>query len=177
MKRPSLFPTTRGLCVAALLTALSVVIGVFCKNFLNFGNGLFRITFENIPILLSGFLFGPIIGALVGTASDLLSYLLSAQTYPPNLVVTAGAASIGLFSGLLYNCAFKKATRTSRIIIAGIFSHAIGSMIIKPIGLYQFYGIAVLVRIPLYLLIAPLEIIFLVWLFKKRSFNHLIGEL
>ena len=29
---------------AAMLAAVSVVIGIFCKNFLNFGNGLFRIT-------------------------------------------------------------------------------------------------------------------------------------
>ena len=162
MKGSSAFHSTRALCIAALLTALSVVIGIFCKSFLNFGNGLFRITFENLPILLSGFLFGPVVGALVGAASDLLSYLLSAQAYPPNFVVTAGAAAIGLSAGLFYRYTFKKLKRGFRIGASGFLAHILGSMIIKPIGLYQFYGMAVLARIPMYILIAPIEIAVLI---------------
>ena len=56
----------RVITLAAMLTAMSVVIGIFCKNFLNFGGGLFRITFENLPIILTGILFGPFVGAVVG---------------------------------------------------------------------------------------------------------------
>ena len=71
------------LTLAAMLTAMSVVIGIFCKSFLNFGAGLFRVTFENLPIILSGIMFGPTTGAIVGIAGDLVSYLLSPQIYPP----------------------------------------------------------------------------------------------
>ena len=94
-KRHTVFRSLRVLTQAAMLTAMSVVIGIFCKSFLNFGNGLFRITFENLPIILSGLLFGPVIGGIVGVATDLISYLLSPQLYPPNLIVTAGAFSVG----------------------------------------------------------------------------------
>ena len=46
---------------AAMLVAMSVIIGIFCKNFMNFGLGLFRITFENLPIILAGIYLGPIV--------------------------------------------------------------------------------------------------------------------
>lgn len=156
---------------AAMLVAMSVVIGIFCKTFLNFGLGLFRITFENLPIILSGILFGPVVGGLVGVSSDLVSYLLSGQAYPLNIVVSLGAMAVGIVSGLVSRYAVKK-RGTAQVIFSGAAAHIIGSMIIKPIGLYQFYGFAVMWRIPLYLVIAPLEILLLCALFKRESFRR-----
>ena len=74
-----IFGTVSSLTMAAMLTAMSVVIGIFCKSLLNFGGGLFRITFENLPILMAGIMFGPVVGGVVGAATDILSYLLSGQ--------------------------------------------------------------------------------------------------
>ena len=172
-QRKGLFRSVRALTLAAMLTAMSVVIGIFCKSFLNFGGGLFRVTFENLPIILSGLLFGPLVGGFVGAASDLVSYLLSSQIYPPNLIVTAGAVSVGVLSGLVARSAVRK-RGSAQIIAAGAVAHLIGSMIIKPIGLYQFYGVLVLWRIPLYLVIAPIEILILCWLFRRDSFRRLL---
>lgn len=176
MKKPSpVFQSVKSLTVAAMLTALSVVIGIFCKSFLNFGNGLFRITFENLPVLLSGLLFGPLVGGMVGAASDLISYLLSPQTYPPNLIVTAGAAVIGILSGILFRLPIK--SLTARTLLAVSVAHAVGSMTVKSIGLFQFYSWAVLWRVPIYLIIALLEALILCWLFRRRSFLRLLGEI
>lgn len=169
----SVFPSLKKLTQAAMLTAMSVVIGIFCKNFLNFGNGLFRVTFENLPIIMSGILFGPVIGGLVGIATDLVSYLLSSQVYPPNLIVTAGAFSVGLISGLIPRI-FVRKKGYAQIILSGALAHVVGSMIIKPIGLYQFYGMLVLWRIPLYLVIAPLEILLICQLFRNKNIQRLI---
>ncbi len=165
----------RKLTLVAMLTAMSVVIGIFCKNFLNFGGGLFRITFENMPIILAGVFFGPLSGAVVGVASDLISYFLSAQMYPPNLIVTAGAASVGLFSGLV-SMIFKKHEKRGsvRIIVSASAAHMIGSMIIKPIGLFAFYGYLVLWRIPLYFVIAGVEIMILCMLYGNATFRRLV---
>ena len=173
-RKNTLFISVKMLTIAAMLTAMSVVIGIICKNFLNFGNGLFRITFENLPIILSGILFGPIVGGLVGAASDLVSYLLSPQTLPPNLVVTAGAVCVGVISGTMAKFVVKD-KGTGQIIISAALAHIIGSMIIKPIGLYQFYQWGVLLRVPLYLIIAPIEIFILCLLFKNRSFCRVTG--
>ena len=160
------------LTVAAMLTAISIVIGIFCKNFLNFGGGLFRVTFENLPIILSGVMYGPIVGGMVGVATDIVSYLLSSQIYPPNLIVTLGCAVVGISSGTVSRYIIKT-PGYRQIIVSGACAHILGSMIIKPIGLFQFYGMYVWVRIPLYLVIAPVEIVILCLLYKNANFRRL----
>ena len=163
----------RALTTSAMLTAMSVIIGIICKNFLNFGGGLFRITFENLPIILTGILYGPIVGGAVGIATDLISYFLSSQIYPPNLIVTFGAAMVGVVAGVCAKFIVKK-RGYAQIIISGAVAHIVGSMIIKPIGLFQFYQWAVLFRIPLYLIIAPIEIVILCLLYKNSAFRKLM---
>ena len=170
-----IFGSIKIMTMAAMLTAMSVVIGIFCKSLLNFGGGLFRITFENLPILMSGIMFGPIVGGIVGAATDIISYLLSNQAYPINLIVTLGATSVGIVSGLFSKYVFKK-RGYSRIIFSSAFAHIVGSMIIKPIGLFQFYQWSVLFRIPLYLVIAPIEIITLCLLYKNSAFRKIMDN-
>ena len=174
-KRNGTLSSVMTVTTAAMLVAMSVVIGIFCKTFLNFGLGLFRITFENLPIILSGIMFGPTVGGLVGVSSDFISYLLSGQTYPLNLVVSLGACLVGVSSGMVSKYVIKK-RGTLQVVLSGAVAHIIGSMIIKPIGLYQFYGLAVLWRIPLYLVIAPLEILLLCMLFKRESFRRFVDR-
>ena len=164
------------LVLGAMLAAMSVVIGMFCKSFLNFGGGLWRITFENLPIILAGVFLGPITGGLVGIVSDLTSYLLSPQIYPPNLIVTFGAFAVGVTAGLMAKFAIRE-RGTKQIVLSAAAAHVIGSMIIKPIGLFQFYQWAVLVRIPLYLVIAPLEILLLCLLWRQKSFRKLFEKI
>ncbi len=168
----------RLITVTAMLVAISVIIGIFCKNFLNFGvgafAGLFRITFENLPIILAGILYGPVIGGAVGLATDLISYFLSSQVYPPNLIVTFGAIMVGVIAGLVSKYLVRK-KGNGQIIVAGMLSHIVGSIIIKPIGLYQFYGVLVILRVPMYLMIAPIEIFLLCMLLKRKSFCRVIG--
>lgn len=175
-KHSSPFINHKSLTTAAMLTAVSVVIGIFCKNFLNFGGGLFRITFENLPIILAGILFGPTVGGIVGICSDLTSYLLSFQSYPPNLLVTLGAATVGFVSGAISHYLVRK-RGTAQIVLSAIPAHLLGSVIIKSIGLYQFYGLAILWRIPLYCLIIPIEVLLLCLLFRNASFRKLLQSL
>ncbi|MBR3878874.1 MAG: folate family ECF transporter S component [Clostridia bacterium] len=169
----SVFGSIKIMTTSAMLTAISVVIGIFCKTLLNFDGGLFRITFENLPIIMSGIMFGPIVGGLVGAATDIISYLLSPQIYAINIVVTIGATAVGVVSGFFARYIFKKRGYV-RLICPSILAHIVGSMIIKPIGLYQFYGVAVLWRIPLYFVIAPLEILVLCLMYRHNSMKRLL---
>ena len=169
----AIFGSILALTMAAMLTAMSVVIGIFCKSVLNFGGGLFRVTFENLPILAAGIMFGPIVGAIVGVATDIISYFLSGQAYPLNIIVTVGAGSIGLISGFFSRYVFKK-RGYFRIIASSAIAHMVGSMIIKPIGLFTFYSWAVLWRVPLYLIIAPLEIVLLCLVYRHRQLRRFI---
>lgn len=174
MKKSS-FSNLKVLTVSAMLTAVSIVIGILCKNYLNFGNGLFRITFENFPILMSGILFGPVVGACVGIAADVISYILSTQSFAISPIVTLGAAAIGAVSGVVSHLLRSRSTE-KQIVFSGMIAHFIGSVCIKSAGLYLYYGAAVLVRVPLYTVIAAFEILLLLFLFRRKSFSSLIQK-
>ena len=156
------------LVYAAMLSALSVLIGIFCKNFLNFGNGLFRITFENFPIILSGIAFGPVVGACVGAVSDIISFMLSTQTFAISPIVTLGAATVGAVSGVVSRYVIKR-NGALRVILSAVTAHLIGSVLIKSVGLFVYYGWLVLWRIPTYALISSLESALLCYLYKSPA--------
>ena len=163
----------RVLTTSAMLTALSIVIGIFCKTFLDFGFGLFRITFENFPIILSGIMFGPLVGTLVGVSSDVLSYVLSSQSFAISPIVTIGSALVGFVSGIVSHRLIKK-EGIARIVLSVVFSHLVGSVIVKSLGLFVYYGWLVLWRIPLYTVIATLEAVLLVAMYKNKNFHAII---
>lgn len=72
--------TVKTLVLCALFTALAVVLA----RLLSFApTESTRYSLETLPILLCGLLFGPVAGALVGFASDLLGCLLSPWGYNP----------------------------------------------------------------------------------------------
>ena len=96
-ERVALFGTLRVMVSVSLLVAMSIV----CGKYLAFGVGnVLRFSFENLPILLSGIFFGPIIGAVTGVAADLIGCVMMAYTVNP--AVTLGAAIIGLCGGMLF---------------------------------------------------------------------------
>ncbi len=164
----------RILATAAMLGALSVVIGIFCKNFLNFGNGLFRVTFENFPIILSGILFGPAVGATVGIVSDMVSYFLSTQSFAISPIVTLGAALVGAVSGTVSNYIIKKKGK-AQVIISVIAAHAVGSLAVKTFGIYAYYnisyGMMLLYRLPTYTVIAALETSAICLILRHKAFR------
>jgi ECF transporter S component (folate family) len=174
-RKVSLFGSVRVLTMSAMLVATSVIIGIFCKTFLNFGMGLFRVTFENLPILAAGLMFGPVVGGLAGAATDIISYLLSPQVFPINPIVTLGAALIGAVAGLISRYIIKRPGRV-RIIAACLPAHLVGSMVVKSVGLFQFYGWAILWRVPLYFVIAAIEITLLCLMYKNSKIRSLMDN-
>ena len=160
------------LVYAAMLAAISVVIGIFCKSFLNFGNGLFRITLENFPIILAGIAFGPVVGACVGAVADIISFMLSTQTLAISPIVTLGAAAVGAVSGLMAHYVIKREGNV-RVILSVLAAHLVGSIVIKSFGLFIYYEWLVLWRIPTYALIAVLECMLLCYLYKSRVFAQI----
>ncbi len=166
------FSSVKALTLAAMLTAMSVVIGIFCKNFMDFG-GIFRVTFENFPIILSGIVFGPVVGGLVGAVSDMISYMLSTQSFAISPIITVGAAFVGITAGVVSRYVIKK-EGNAKIIVSSILSHLVGSVIIKSIGLYVYFGWVVLYRIPIYIGIAAIETFLICLMYKNKSFRRLM---
>ena len=157
------------LVFSALLSAISIILGKYLA--INAGEFL-RFSFENLPIILSGIAFGPIVGGLVGAVSDVLGSLLVG--YAINPIITLGACSVGVISGFSYLLMKKKPTSlTLRIIISVFSAHIAGSLIIKSVGLYLMYSTPLLVllswRVLNYVIIGTLEVILLRALLMNRS--------
>ncbi len=177
MKRRKL--KTKSLCACALLVAAAVVIGYVCKLFLTFG--AVRVTFENLPILLSGIFFGPLAGFMTGICADLVSTAVSQYGIGGiNPIITLGAGAVGFISGLICGRGKELRPKTAVLLIGTAAAHVVGNMIIKSVGLAVYYSYtlpAVLLRIPLYIIIAAIEFTILYILCKSRGFCKTVGKL
>ncbi len=82
---------TRRLAYLGLLTALGVVLTRFASVRLTFaGVENIRFGFGHLPIILAGVLYGPLAGAAVGAATDVLGFFLSPMgAYMPHFTVIA----------------------------------------------------------------------------------------
>ena len=174
------FYNAKVLTLSAMLTAISVVIASVCKviPFFNFGIGL-RITFENLPIIMAGILFGSTVGGCVGLATDIISCLIAGMAPIP--LVTVGATLIGVIAGAVSKC-FMRKNGISNIIFSVVASHIIGSIIIKSLGLWGYYynwsgsGVTLLLRIPIYIGVGIFETILLCVLLKNSAIRKVIDR-
>ena len=122
--------------IAGVLAAMSVVIGLLCKDFFTFG--YYRVTFENLPILLAGIVLGPVYGTAVGVVGDVISCFLS--TNPAvNPIITVGAASVGLISGLVPRFIIKKRS-VLQYALAVYPAHLVGQVLIKSFAKMVYFG-------------------------------------
>ena len=129
-------------------------------------------TFENLPVFVISFAYGPLWGALCAVTADLLSCLMAGQT--PLVLITVGSALTALASGLIYRFLTEKLKNVFRFGVPVFAGHAIGSVIVKSWALSRWYGNAVFWRIPIYLAIAAVETFFVHVLFTRKQTAGLI---
>ncbi len=161
-----IFTNVRVLVVTALFIAMSIVLG----KFLSFTAGPVRISFENLTVLLSGFMFGPVVGLVTGAVADIIGCIL--YGYAINPLITAGAALVGLVSGAVSHYTFKNRLLPRTALSVGL-AHLIGSVIVKSIGMYVYFGYTLpmlALRIPLYIGIGLVEFYIIYLLMKNKSF-------
>ncbi len=166
-----LFPNTRVLCTAAMLCVLSFILGYIAKQLQ--GTNPLRITFENLPVVLSGICFGPLVGAAVGIAADVLSCIVAAQ--PLNPLITVGAAAIGLLAGLLGRRIPLREVRLFPVLLCEFCAQAVGSMAIKTFALSFYFGIpaeTLLWRVPIYLAVSTAEGYLIFELLRNRAIGR-----
>lgn len=167
-----MFSNVKVLVITALFIAMSIVLG----KFLSFTLGPIRLSFENLTILMAGIMFGPAVGMVTGIASDIIGCIL--YGYAINPIITLGAASIGLVSGIFYNYTFKN-KMLPRTILSVAMAHIVGSLIIKSIGLYVYYGYpweSIFMRIPTYIVISAAEFYIIYMLLKNKAFSNQLSR-
>lgn len=169
-KRNVIFGSLKIMLAVALLAAVSIICGKYLK--IPVGD-VMRFSFENLPILLAGIVFGPVAGMATGILADLVGCLLVG--YQINPLVTVGAAVIGLLGGLVYRLC-KKFPLILRVGITVTAAHFVGSVVIKTFGLAQFYAMPFFVLMGWrginYLIVGVLEWILLWILLRNKALSH-----
>ena len=163
--------------ILALLTAISIVMGKYLG--INAGEYM-RFSLENMPIIFAGLAFGPLSGAIVGVAADLIGCAL--MGWAPIPWVTVGAAAIGLVSGLMPMLLKKtKISLPLTVTLTVISAHIIGSLLIKSIGLSDFYGIpyyvTLLWRVTNYIIVGLLDGAVVYVLMKNKEIKKRISAI
>ena len=123
----------RTLTMLALLTAMSIVFA----RVLTVSTGFLRFNLGALPTHLAAVWFGPLGGFAVGAVADLIGGTLSG--YSVNPLITLGAGSVGLVSGLLFQklSHLRLGLRLQCSILAG---HLVGSVVINSLALHIFYN-------------------------------------
>lgn len=130
MQKNSLL-TTRQITMVAVLIAMAVVL----KSLLSFETGNFRFTFYDIPMMVIGVLFGPIIGGITGVIVDTFHILISpnATTFG---IFTLSNMTWAIIPGLFL---FKKELLRSKLLFTIIIA-SIVAFVFNTIGIYQLFG-------------------------------------
>ena len=173
-RKIGLFGSVKNLTMAAMLTALGAVIGYLCKiiPILNIGSGL-RITFENLPIIMAGMMFGPIAGGCVGGVADILSCLFAGDAPMP--WITVGSVAVGVVSGIVSKYIIRK-NGIFKIVMCELLAHLIGSMIVKTVTLYFVFGPIVYIRIPISIGIMIVETVVICAMYKNKAVRAMIDS-
>ena len=177
-KKGKLFAKVKILCACAILSAAAVTIAYVCK-FMTLGS--IRINFENIPIIFAGIFFGPVAGFATGVCADLISTAFSQYGIGGiNPLITLGAGVIGLTAGFVFRIKPLNKKHGLRLTLSVFSAHVIGNMIIKSIALMIYFSYplpAVLPRIPLYTVIALIELTAISVLMKSKGMQNAINSL
>lgn len=161
--------TSKTLTGAAMLAAISVVIGLLCKNFFTFG--WYRVTFENLPVILSGLLFGPVVGAAVGVVSDAVSCLCTGQAVNP--IISLGAMTVGVLSGFVPYIIRKKGKAQTALAVA--LAHLVGQVGIKSIGKMVYMGMpwfGIFIGLGISVFVGAFEFWLINWLRSSRGVSR-----
>lgn len=165
---------TRVLTTAALLAALSAVIGILCKNLFTF-NIYYRITFENAPVILSGLLYGPVVGAMVGLCADAVSCLMSSNP-ALNPIISLGAAAVGVLSGLV-PMVLRRGVRLQTG-VAVFLAHLIGQVGIKSIGKMLYFGMpwqGIFIGLGISAVVGVMEFMLISWMRSGKALVRFMG--
>lgn len=144
---------TKTMVKAGLLTALSIVLTRFMYIFVPLGGAqTLRISFGEVPVMMSGLLFGPVVGGITGAAADLIGVLVNSQgAFHPGF--TLSSILWGVIPGLLYLIfrragTYEKVYSFKNILIAVGAAYIVVSLMLNTIWLQQLYSTGVLALLP-----------------------------
>lgn len=170
--------STTTMVQAGFLVALSIVL---TRILVFMPTNTLRISLGNIPLMLSGFLFGPVVGGITGAAADLIGIAINPQG-PPHFGFTFSSMMWGIIPGL-YLSLFKSRSKGNiysklHIILVVILCDVIISLGLNTYWLSNLYGKGFLVMLPArittVLVSIPIESVIIITLMKYLK--NMVGE-
>ena len=156
----------------ALLVAMSIVF----SRVLSISTGFVRFNLGSLPVLLAALLFGPWAGFAVGAVADIVGGVLAG--YAINPLITLGAGSVGLVSGLLYR-SLHEMRLGLRLQISILAGHLVGSVVINSLALHLFYGYQwalLAARIPNALVLSVVNTLLVRILLENKALTALVRK-
>ena len=131
---------TRSLAMAAMLLALAVVLGFFAIQVTE----SIKISFAFLVDELTGFLFGPFVGGVLGMLADLLKYMVRPTgPYFPGFTISE------LLTGMIYGLMlYKRPLKLTRVIAANTIVTVFVNMLLNTYWLTLLYGSVYAVILP-----------------------------
>lgn len=167
----------RVLTTAAMLTAIAVVLGFFKIPISN----LIELRFQSFPIAISGALFGPAIGAIVGIITDVGGYIVKPTgAFFPGFTVSS--AITGVIFGLLLKSKSSKIPLLGRIFVAMAINTVITGLLLNTLWLSILYGnpfqVVFLARLPKELVMLPINtaIFYIILIPVKNAAVRFLGD-
>ena len=144
--------STRHLVMLALMVALNVVLG---RLSIQITQEIRISVLGFIPIALSGWMMGPLYGALAGAAGDILNYLIYNHQYGP---LFPGYTVVAALSGLWYGLTlYKKECGWLRAALCIVPVIVVGEMFLNSVWTYILYPGTFWVKLPMRLLVNAIE--------------------
>lgn len=133
--------STKALVGGAILAALAIAL-----KFTSITSLEYRFTFYDLPLMIAGIAFGPLVGGITGFITDWI--YATTQGWPIGLF-TLSSIAWGLIPGLMM-LIFKKVDLKRVILI--VFVTSIVAFGLNTFALYQFQGSGVLAMLPIRLI-------------------------
>ena len=161
--------SVRTLTMLALLTAMSII---FARVF-TVSTGFLRFNLGALPTHLAAVWFGPAGGFVVGAVADMIGGTLSG--YSINPLITLGAGSVGLVSGLLYR-SLHEMRLGLRLQISILAGHLVGSVVINSLALHGYQWALLAARIPNALVLSVVNTLLVRILLENKALTALVRK-
>lgn len=135
------FKKVRTLTLVSMLIGIAVVLGFYAVQVGDY----IKISFAFIANELTGLLFGPVVGGIMGGVTDIIKYI-ARPTGPFFFGFTFNAILGGMIYGFLL---YKRPVRLSRIIVAKVIVMIVINLGFTTLWLSMMFGQAFLVILPM----------------------------
>ena len=168
---------TKTLVFLSMLTALSIVFARLLS--ITVDPATLRISLTNVPVILASLWFGPIAGISVGFISDFIgATYLSPFGWNPLLAPTS--IIVGLVPALIKRFFLKKKSLVNMLLITFV-TNSFGTIAYSSFALSKMSGATfvsvLIIRAPVYVLIAALEAVLIYYLSKTGLESRLLKDM